>query len=169
LKKNGSKKSISAILPVFVVVALILVILAGYYVATVLPGSLPTSATNTAVTYTSTLTGNFTSSSAAYIAIHSKMVNFSSIYIVPGASDARVPAFNPSPATVVIGVNNTVVWRNEDSVTQNVVGANGLFNSSNMTALTGQFSYTFTTPGTYTYSSSLYSFENGTITVVAGS
>ena len=36
MKKISSKKSISSALPVFVVVALILVILAGYYVGTCL-------------------------------------------------------------------------------------------------------------------------------------
>lgn len=169
MKRIGSKKSISAVLPVFVVVALILVILAGYYVATVLPGSLPTNATSTGPTYTSTVTGNLTSANVSYIPIHSKMVNFSSVYIVPGASDASVQAFRPNPATVVIGVNNTIEWRNEDNVAQNIVGANGLFKSGNLTALSGLYSYTFTTPGTYAYSSTLYPFENGTIIVVAGS
>ncbi len=150
----------------FVVVALVLVILAGYYVATVLPASLPTSSTATVPNYTSTVTGNLTSAGVSYAPIHSKMVNFSTIYIVPGASIDASPAFNPSPATVVIGVNNTVVWRNEDTALQNVVSDSGLFASGNMTALTGSYTYIFTTPGTYTYHSSLHSFENGTIIVV---
>ena len=156
-------------LPIFVIIAVVLVILAGYYVATVLPGSLPTTGTSTSINYTSTLTGNFTSANVQYIPIHSKMVNFSTVFIVPGASIDTTPAFNPSPATVVIGVNNTVVWRNEDAVVQNVVATNGLFRSNNITAQTGEFTYTFTQPGTYTYTSTLYPFENGTIIVLQGS
>jgi plastocyanin len=166
LKKIDSRKSISAILPVFVVVALVLVILAGYYVATVLPGSLPTSSTATVPSYTSTVTGNLTSTGVNYVPIHSKMVNFTTIYIQDGASIDAVPAFNPNPATVVIGTNNTVEWRNADSAVQNVVISALGVTSTNMTALFGSFTYVFTTPGTYSYSSSLHPFENGTITVV---
>ena len=64
--------------------------------------------------------------------------------------------FNPEVVTVVIGVNNTVVWTNGDtaihtvtSVTQTASGA-PLFNSGDM-GMGAQFSYTFTAPGTYTY------------------
>jgi plastocyanin len=167
LKRIASSKSVSAVLPIFVVVALVLVILAGYYVAIVLPGSLPTSTTSTGITYTSTLTGNLTSQGVAYVSLPTRMVNYSTIFIQDGASLGKVTAFNPWQATVVIGVNNTVIWKNADDVTQSFAATNGLFTSGNLTALFGTFRYTFTTPGVYSYASSVYPWENGTVTVVS--
>jgi plastocyanin len=161
------KKSISAILPIFVVVALVLVILAGYYVAAVLPGSLPTNTTSTGITYTSTLTGNLTSSGANYQPIATQTANYSTIFIQDGAYLGKVTAYNPWHATVVIGVNNTVVWKNADSVTQSFVSSDGSFKSGNLTALFGTYKFTFTTPGVFNYSSPVYTWENGSVTVVS--
>ncbi len=63
--------------------------------------------------------------------------------------------FQPASITVVIGVNNTVVWMNQDTVSHTVVsksGAPAAFGSSTTLITPGQsFTFTFTTPGTYNY------------------
>ncbi len=64
--------------------------------------------------------------------------------------------FNPAVVTVVIGVNNTVVWYNGDTaihtVTSTTFTASGkpLFDSGDM-GPAAEFTYTFSTPGTYPY------------------
>ena len=41
-------------------------------------------------------------------------------------------SYSPSPVTVVIGVNNTVTWANDDSAPHTVTANDGSFNSGNM-------------------------------------
>jgi len=91
------------------------------------------------------------------------------ISIVPGASlNPTSPGFAPDNIVVVIGVNNTVTWINNDDTSQTVSSTAflGLFNSGNL-ATNQTFSFTFTNPGTYTYRSSVYYWMNGSITVEA--
>ena len=82
------------------------------------------------------------------------------------------PGYAPDKITLVIGVNNTVTWSNEDTAAHTVTssavptGATS-FNSGNMNAGT-TFTYTFTVPGTYQYGCSYHSWMLGTITVVQG-
>lgn len=75
--------------------------------------------------------------------------------------------FTPKTITVVIGVNNTVVWTNDDpngavhTVTSN---AAGLFDSGQM--LPGDtFTCTFTAAGTYDYHCTYHPLMIGTIIV----
>jgi plastocyanin len=64
--------------------------------------------------------------------------------------------FNPSIIRVEIGVNNTVVWSNSDTIVHTVTSTNltasgaPLFNSGDM-GQGAEFSYTFVKPGTYPY------------------
>ncbi|MBM3897705.1 MAG: hypothetical protein FJ358_04180 [Thaumarchaeota archaeon] len=61
--------------------------------------------------------------------------------------------FRPSAITVVIGVNNTVVWTNKDitgSALHDVTSDQDLFRSS-LLAPNESWSYTFTEPGEYKY------------------
>jgi plastocyanin len=76
--------------------------------------------------------------------------------------------YSPQTLTVVLGFNNTVTWVNNDSVPHTVTATLGSFNSGNMNA--GQsWSYTFTTPGTYTYYCAYHHWMTGTIVVKAPS
>ena len=76
-----------------------------------------------------------------------------------GASSA--PGFSPANVTVVIGVNNTVTWTNNDSgvlhtvYSTSVPAGTGAFNSSIM-ATGASFTHTFTVPGTYEYRCNLH-------------
>lgn len=75
--------------------------------------------------------------------------------------------FSPSTLKVMIGVNNTVTWVNNDIVLHTVTSDTGLFNSNDLNS--GQsWSYTFTTPGTYSYHCSYHPWMKGTVIVVAG-
>jgi plastocyanin len=74
------------------------------------------------------------------------------------------PGFTPPTVTVVIGVNNTVVWTNDDSVPHTVTADDGSFSSGNLNP-GDSYSFTFTTPGTYTYHCSYHSWMKGTVVV----
>lgn len=74
--------------------------------------------------------------------------------------------YSPDVAHVVIGVNNTVTWVNNDSVTHTVTSVTYLFDSGNLKA--GQsWSYTFETPGTYQYRCIYHGWMTGTVIVTA--
>jgi nitrite reductase (NO-forming) len=69
-------------------------------------------------------------------------------------------AFSPNAITVKAGTK--VTWVNDDDTTHSVVGDS--FKSSDLTK-GSQFSYTFTTPGTYNYKCGYHPFMTGTVTV----
>jgi len=80
------------------------------------------------------------------------------------AGNPSSPGFNPSTITIVIGVNNTVVWTNDDSVPHTVTANDGSFSSGNLNP-GDSYSFTFTTPGTYSYHCSYHSWMKGTVKV----
>jgi plastocyanin len=90
----------------------------------------------------------------------------------PESSTAEVKiqniAFNPAFITVVIGVNNTVVWTNYDSTTHTVTDNNGTFDSGNLPGGT-TWSYIFTSPGTYAYHCNYHTVMQAVVTVKAES
>jgi len=80
--------------------------------------------------------------------------------------------FSPNSVTVVIGVNNTVTWTDNDNtmdanqyLPDHIVAAND--NSFTSPALNpgDTYSYTFTTPGTYAYHCNVHSWMSGTVVV----
>jgi len=77
-------------------------------------------------------------------------------------------SFTPATITVVIGVNNTVTWTQEQSGVpyHTVTSDNNTWGSGHLTA--GQtFSYTFTSPGTYGYHCTLHTYMKGTVIVLS--
>jgi plastocyanin len=96
------------------------------------------------------------------------------ITIASGASANQAsPGLTPDTATVVIGVNNTVNWINDDTVGHTIIftsepsGANVANGGIIGPGL--EFRTTFTVPGTYHYKDGIDSWIKGTIAVVAGS
>ena len=74
--------------------------------------------------------------------------------------------YSPSTVTVVIGVNNTVTWTNNDNAPHTVTDK-GVFDSGNLNP--GQsWSHTFSTPGTYTYTCTYHPWMTGTVIVKSG-
>jgi len=79
--------------------------------------------------------------------------------------DTTSTGFSPDHMVVVIGINNTVIWTNDDSMPHTVTSTSGAFDSGNMAP--GQtFSYTFTSPGTYNYFCTYHSWMKGSVTVL---
>lgn len=86
-----------------------------------------------------------------------------------GGSPSGAPGYAPDKITVVIGVNNTVEWTNDDTGTHHTVtsaSGNGTISSGDM-APGATFSYTFTTPGTYDYTCVYHAWMVGTVVVKA--
>lgn len=86
------------------------------------------------------------------------------------ASPSDPPGYAPDKITVVMGVNNTVEWTNNDSihhtVTTTSAPSGGGFNSGNMNQ-GATCTHTFGVPGTYQYDCIYHSWMTGTIVVKA--
>jgi len=90
-----------------------------------------------------------------------------SVSIPPGSGNSDQVSYLPYQVTVVIGVNNTVTWVNNDSAPHTVTAKDGSFSSGNM-GQGGVYTYTFTTPGTYRYYCIYHSWMVGVVVVEAG-
>lgn len=82
------------------------------------------------------------------------------------ATNTGSVGYSPATITVVIGVNNTVVWTNSDNAPHTVTAVGKSFDSGNMNQ-GDTFSHTFTTPGTYQYACSYHPWMKGTVIVKA--
>lgn len=84
------------------------------------------------------------------------------VSIVMGASTLTATAYNPNP--VIIGVNGSVTWTNNDAIPHTSTADGGTWNSGTI-ASGGTFSRTFATAGTFTYHCSIHPGMVGTVTV----
>ena len=89
------------------------------------------------------------------------------VRILSGSADSVSISFSPLQVTVVIGVNNTVTWVNNDNAAHTVTAKDGSFSSGNMGA-GASYTNTFTTPGTYTYYCAYHEWMVATVVVKAG-
>ena len=114
-----------------------------------------TNQSSTSSTTSSTQTSSTAATGSVSVAINSgSALNTTSTY------------FSPPTITVVIGVNSTVIWTNDDSAEHTVTATNNSFNSGYIEP--GQsFTHTFTTPGTYTYYCTIHPWMKGTVIVKA--
>lgn len=75
--------------------------------------------------------------------------------------------YSPDTITVVIGVNNTVTWVNQDIASHTVTSNSDVFDSGNLNP--GEtWTYTFTAPGVYEYHCDYHPWMTGTVVVKAG-
>ena len=75
--------------------------------------------------------------------------------------------YSPSAITLVIGVNNTVTFVNQDSATHTVTSdTSSVFDSMDIAA-GASWTHTFSTVGTFTFHCKYHSYMTGTITVKA--
>lgn len=89
--------------------------------------------------------------------------------IDPGSGvNVNLPGYTPTDITVVIGVNNTVKWTNNDNMPHTVTASDGSFDSGNMNS-GATYVYTFTKPGVYHYDCTYHGWMHGTVTVVSES
>ncbi|HXS36520.1 MAG TPA: cupredoxin family copper-binding protein [Flavipsychrobacter sp.] len=70
--------------------------------------------------------------------------------------------FTPNSITVTAGT--TVTWTNTDNMTHTVTSTTGVFNSGNLSS-GNNFSFKFTTAGTYPYKCTIHPFMTGTVIV----
>jgi plastocyanin len=88
------------------------------------------------------------------------------IAILNGSStNVSLNGFAPQTITLVIGVNNTVTWMNNDFTIHTVTANNGAFDSGFIQP-SANYSMTFNTPGTYQYHCSIHAWMKGTLIVV---
>lgn len=88
------------------------------------------------------------------------------VSIDPGSgTNVNLPGYTPTNLTIVIGVNNTVEWTNNDIMPHTVTARDGSFDSGNINP-GGTFVYTFTRVDVYQYTCSYHNWMHGTVNVV---
>jgi plastocyanin len=122
-----------------------------------------TTSTSLASSSTNTATSSASSASPSPVA--------TSVEIPKGAGSgpSAAPGYAPDKITVVIGVNNTVTWTNDDTVAHTVtsVSGNGTVSSGNL-AVGATYTFTFSSPGTYDYYCEYHAWMTGTVIVKSG-
>jgi plastocyanin len=92
--------------------------------------------------------------------------------IAPAGSGINEINFSPNNFVLVIGVNNTVVLKNQDTADHTMTSNPGdpvSFDTGDISGLSSSNPITFTVPGTYGYHCQFHpAYMHGTITVVAG-
>jgi plastocyanin len=84
------------------------------------------------------------------------------------AADVSIQNFSYIPATITVAPGERVTWtNNERSVPHTVTSDSDVFDSGRL-APGATFSFTFTTPGTYTYHCAIHPYMHGTVVVQAG-
>jgi amicyanin len=85
----------------------------------------------------------------------------------PGADlQVQIDNFTFAPQRLTVKAGATVTWINDDDIPHTVASSNKLFKSKALDT-EDQFSFTFTTPGTYEYFCSLHPHMTGTVVVEA--
>jgi len=90
------------------------------------------------------------------------------IIIQEGAGENLHLGFSPAKITIVIGVNNTVVWKNEDSDWHTAHSNIPEFNSG-MIAPGASFTHVFERAGTYPYHCDPHPWMTGLVVVQSSS
>lgn len=93
------------------------------------------------------------------------------VIVAPNNSGATDINFAPANVLLVIGVNNTIILKNEDTADHTITSNSGdsfHFDTGDISGETSSSPITFTTPGTYPYHCLFHpSSMHGTITVIA--
>lgn len=88
------------------------------------------------------------------------------VIIPPGAGSNPRLGFEPATISIVIGMNNTIIWKNEDS-TWHTAHSNVPEFYSNYIEPGGNFTHTFQHPGIYPYHCDPHPWMTGKVTVYA--
>lgn len=85
------------------------------------------------------------------------------VSIVPNSgSDTTLAGYSPDVIIVVIGINSTVTWTDDDVSPHTVTVPNNALDSGNLNR--GQsFTYRFTSPDTYEYKCTYHPWMHGTV------
>ena len=82
-----------------------------------------------------------------------------------GANDVFIQNYAFSPSTLTVGAGTTVTWTNSDSAAHTIVSDTGGVFESPSIANGKTYSYTFNTPGTYSYHCGIHPSMKATIVV----
>ena len=82
----------------------------------------------------------------------------------PSEIAIKIDNFSFSPATITVPVGTTVRWTNHDDIPHTVVSEDKVFKSRVLDS-DGDFTYTFTKPGTYSYFCSIHPKMVGKVVV----
>ncbi len=113
--------------------------------------------------YSFTNYGSITSISTTTTSVAVPPPNATYVYI-PYGWGYPYAQFEPGNVTVMIGVNNTVVWVNQDTIVHDVVSVNGTFSGGDLSH-NQVYTFTFTQPGVYPYYCSYHPSHQGEIVV----
>ncbi|MDG6907349.1 MAG: cupredoxin domain-containing protein [Nitrososphaerota archaeon] len=147
-------------LVVIVLVGVIIIVSAGAYFLAV--------NTATAHNVSSTLSTSSSISKTSSSGQATTSASQTKVTIVEGAvvSGAHLSSqeihFSPQTIAVEVGVNNTIVWVNQDTTPHIVTSNTNAFNSGSISPR-ANFTMTFTAPGTYQYHCSIHPFMTGTV------
>jgi plastocyanin len=174
--KGSSTRAIAAIALIVVVVAA-----GSFYYPRANPGSasstagtIETSVLNTSSSITSFSEGSttqsftltFSSSTSTATTDTDKQVTiiipFGAHYALDGPHGAY---YQPENVTILAGA--TVTWVNHDNFTMGVQADNGAFYRGTIQPRGGTYSFTFNTPGKYTYRCTTHSWMSGEIDVIS--
>jgi amicyanin len=91
--------------------------------------------------------------------------------VLPGWADdapraVTIDNFTFNPQRLTIKTGSTVTWTNKDDIPHAIASVSALFRSKALDT-DDNYSFTFTTPGTYQYFCSLHPHMTGTIVVEA--
>ncbi|HJQ42750.1 MAG TPA: cupredoxin family copper-binding protein [Jatrophihabitantaceae bacterium] len=93
----------------------------------------------------------------------------SSSAVKPSGVSVAIKNYAFSPATLSVGVGSTVTWTNDDTAPHTVTVSSGPVKFASPTLQKGDtYSFTFTTPGTYSYYCAVHPSMTGSV-VVTGS
>ncbi len=110
---------------------------------------------------------NYLSALLVVIVLISGCTNYGSNQTTPpptGTNAVSIQNYAFSPSTLTVSSGTTITWTNTDSVSHNLVSDSGAFESP--TIANGQtYSYTFNTPGTYSYHCGIHPSMKATIVV----
>lgn len=84
-----------------------------------------------------------------------------------GVTQVQIVSFAFTPAKVQVKAGTTVTWTNQDAAPHTVTFRSATMRGSAMLQKGQRFSYTFTTPGTYTYYCAVHPYMTATVTVTA--
>ena len=118
-------------------------------------------ATSTSTTLTSTSTTSRTTTTSTQ---QGPIKNVNVTILKGAASNMSLAGFSPDNISVVLGVNNTVTWTNDDRSPHTASSMGGAFNSGNLNPGMS-YTFTFTAPGTYPYSCAYHGWMHGTVVV----
>jgi plastocyanin len=85
----------------------------------------------------------------------------------PAPTTVSIDNFTFTPQQLTVKAGTTVTWTNKDDIPHGIAAANNAITRSKALDTDDSYSFTFTTPGTYTYFCYIHPHMTGTIMVEA--